>query len=189
MLSAEYRTFMKSLIHAAGDAFFGGKAPAAIDDMKISAKVNVEGENLDGQQHVDWEKKKCYVQITETVRDMGAAQPLLTKFAIAHELGHIVAGPIGDRIGTADAPMMSRKHEVAADLIGTCLLLRNGITPIMITSMLNSYGDYVMDEHETGTHPGKKDRLALITTLFPKIRSGGRTTEVEAIAEILTKVT
>jgi hypothetical protein len=189
MLSAEYRTFLKSLLKAAGDAFFGGTLPTAIDDMKISAKVNIEGQNLDGQQYVDWNKKKCYVQITETVSDMGAAQPLLAKFAIAHELGHIVAGPIGDAIGTADASMLSKKHEVAADLIGTCLLLRTGITPIMISTMLRSYGDYVMDEHEAGTHPGRAERLALITSLFPKIRSGSRTTEAEAIAEILRKVT
>lgn len=189
MLTAEYRTFLKSLIDAAGQVFFAGKTPTALDDMKISSSVNVEGVNLDGQQYVDWDKKKCYVQITETVRDMGGAQPLLAKFAIAHELGHIVAGPIGAKIGTADAPLVSKKHEVAADLIGTALLLRTGVTPIMITTMLSQYGDYVMDEHEAGTHPGRKDRLALITSMFPKIRSGGTKSEVDAIGEILQTVT
>lgn len=188
MLTAEYQNFVKELLKAAGEVFFGGQTPTGVGDMKISSKVNVDGVNLDGQQFIDFDKNKCYVQITETVQDMGDAQPLLAKFAIAHELGHIVAGPIGGKIGTADVAMMSKKHEVAADLIGTVLLLRTGITPIMITTMLNQYGDYVMDEHEKGTHPARKDRLALITSMFPKIRSGGASAPIDAIAEILGRV-
>jgi len=189
MLSAEYKVFVKSLIKAASEAFFGGGTATAFGGMAIGSKVNIEeGGGIDGMQHVDYEKMKCYVQITDTVKMIGQVQPLLAKFAIAHEFGHIVAGPIGGEIGTAEARLDSKKHEVAADLIGTCLLLRTGVTPIMITTMLQSYGDYVMDEVEKGTHPSRKDRMAYIISLFPKIRSGGGSTELDAIKNILKNV-
>lgn len=187
-LKADYENFVRDLKKAAGDLFFGGETPTAFGGMEISTLVNVDGSNMDGQLHID-EHNKCYVQITKTVRYAGHQQPLLTKFAIAHEFGHIVAGEIGGRIGTAAVSLQSKKHEVAADLIGTVLLLRTGITPIMITTMLNEHGAFIMDDHAVGTHPARKDRVAMITTLFPKIRSGGTSAPTDAIAEILTRVT
>ncbi len=183
-LSAAYKEFMTQLVKASSTLFFGGAEPSALG-LKISTDVNIEGTGLDGQQHLDFEKKLCYVQISEAASDMGAQVPLLTKFAIAHEFGHICAAELGAQIGTAEEKMGSQKHEVAADLIGTCLLLKLGYTPIMITSVLGpETGGFVMDEEAHGTHPARRARVGFITTLFTKVRSLGKS-ETVAIRETL----
>jgi len=183
LLSAQYKRWMTELLDAASTLFFKGATPSALG-LKISKKVNIEGTGLDGQVHTDTTTMKCYVQISETATFMGDAQPMLTKFAIAHELGHACAAEIGDAIGTSGLPMGSQKHEIAADLIGTCLLLKTDVTPIMITSALNSYGDFIMDKDATGTHPSQKARMGFISALFTKVRSQKKP-EIEAIREVL----
>jgi hypothetical protein len=183
-ISAAYKQFMSKMLDAASTLFFHGQSPQALG-LPVSADINIAGTGLDGQQHLDFEKGLCYVQVSELVTDLAAEVPLLTKFALAHEFGHICASEIGGEIGTAGLNLGSQKHEVAADLIGTCLLLKLGYTPIMITSVLGGHtGDFVMDEEAKGTHPSRKSRLGFITTLFTKIRSLGRT-EVVAIKEVL----
>ena len=183
-LSAEYKEFMTQLVKAASTLFFAGAEPSAIG-LKVSTDVNIEGTGLDGQQHLDFEKQLCYVQISEGAAEMGAQVPLLTKFAIAHEFGHICASEIGGQIGTASESLGSQKHEVAADLIGASLLLKLGYTPIMISSVLGpQLGGFVMDENAHGTHPARATRLGFITTLFTKIRALGKS-ETVAIQEVL----
>jgi hypothetical protein len=183
-LTAEYKEFMTHLLTAASSLFFGGRDPEAMG-MKVSTSVNIEGTGLDGQQHLDTETGLCYVQISETASFMGDQVPLLTKFAIAHELGHLCAAEIGGQIGTATVNLGSQKHEVAADLIGTCLLLKLKYTPIMITSVLGEQtGGFVMDEEAHGTHPSRKARVGFMVALFTKLRSQGKG-EVEAIRLVL----
>ena len=182
-LTAEYKRWMTDLLDAASALFFKGETPTALG-LKISKKVNIEGTGLDGQVHTDTDKGKCYVQISETASFMGDSQKLLAQFAIAHELGHACASEIGEAIGTSSLPLGSPKHEVAADLIGTCLLLKTKVTPIMITSVLSQYGDFIMDKEPTGTHPAQKARMGFISALFTKVRSQKKP-EIEAIREIL----
>lgn len=187
-LSALYKDFMTSLLDAAGSLFFKGKSPEALG-LTVSPMINIEGSGLDGQQYTD--DKGCYVQVSETVTWMSGEAPLLVKFALAHELGHICASEIGQQIGTSEASLGSQKHEVAADLIGTCLLLKLKYTPIMITTVLGpSTGGFVMDEEapkEKTTHPSRKARVGFITTLFTKMRSQGLT-EIAAIRAVLQDV-
>jgi hypothetical protein len=91
---------------------------------------------------------------------------------------------MGAAIGTSELQVGDQKHEIAADLIGTCLLLKTGVTPIMITGVLSQYGDFIMDKEATGTHPSQKARMGFMSALFTKVRSLKKP-EIEAIKEVL----
>jgi hypothetical protein len=182
-LSPQYRIFVGRLIAASKSLFSGGRDITPLG-LKIGKKVNVEGTGLDGQQALDFDKGKCYVQITEVVVEMGQANALLAHFAIAHEFGHICMAEIGDAIGTSNLSLDSLKHEVAADLIGTCLLMETGVVPGEIIETLNAFGDFVMDENQHGTHPSRKARVGFIAALISKIRVS-RIGQLDAITQVL----
>ena len=183
LLSARYKVFMTRLLAAASELFYAGN-PVTAGPYNVGKKVNIEGTGLDGQQHIDDEKLKCYVQISEAVVEMGEQNQLLREFAMAHELGHLCMSQIGDQIGTSQLRLDSLKHEVAADLIGVCLLLKLGEVPVTIVSTLKSYGDFVMDEQRHGTHPARSERIGFIVALIIKVRIK-LLSEVTAITQVL----
>jgi len=185
-LTPQYKIFVGTLIAAAKKLFTGGNDITALG-LRVGKKVNVEGTGLDGQQALDFEKGKCYVQITEVVVEMGQANALLAHFAIAHEFGHICMAEIGNAIGTSSLPLESLKHEVAADLIGTCLLMETGVAPGQIVDTLNNFGDFVMDESQHGTHPSRNARIGFIAALISKIRVS-HTGQLDAITQVLQEM-
>lgn len=182
-LSPQYKDLMTQLLAAASELFYAGQDPSGVG-LKVSKKVNIEGTGLDGQQHLDFDKGKCYVQISEAVVEMGQQISLLTSFAIAHELGHICVSEISANIGTDTLLMSSLKHEVAADLVGTSLLLKINTIPRSLVDLLKTYGDFVMDENQHGTHPARSDRIGYITSFIIKTRISQIGT-VDAIRQIL----